>query len=81
MSAPPGVEANYRLERLTTVRVGGPADYFARPESEEQLVELLSWAEGEDLAIGMVGSGSNLLISDDGFRGLVLKLAAELTTI
>jgi UDP-N-acetylmuramate dehydrogenase len=81
MSTPPGVEANYPLERLTTVRVGGPADYFATPQSEEQLVELLSWAEGEDLAIGVVGSGSNLLISDDGFRGLVLKLAGELTTI
>jgi UDP-N-acetylenolpyruvoylglucosamine reductase len=81
VSAPPGVEANYPLERLTTVRVGGPADYFAKPDSEEKLVDLLSWAEGEDLAIGVVGSGSNLLISDDGFRGLVVKLAGELTTI
>src|SRR5262245_41061778 len=81
MTAPAGVESKYPLSRLTTIRVGGPADYFARPETEEELVELLAWANGEDLRIGVVGSGSNLLISDDGFRGLVLKLAGDLTTI
>ncbi len=63
------------------VRVGGPADYFARPESEQAVVELLAWAEAEGLAIGVVGSGSNLLVADEGFRGLVLKLAGELTRI
>src|SRR5262245_57806359 len=81
MTAPAGVESKYPLSRLTTIRVGGPADYFARPETEEELVELLAWANGEDLRIGVVGSGSNLLVSDEGFRGLVLKLAGDLTTI
>src|SRR5262245_41334830 len=81
MTAPAGVESKYPLSRLTTIRVGGPADYFARPETEEELVELLAWANGEDLRIGVVGSGSNLLISDEGFPGLVLKLAGDLTTI
>jgi UDP-N-acetylenolpyruvoylglucosamine reductase len=82
MTGPPaGVKRNYPLARLTTVRAGGPADFFARPESEEALVELLGWAEGEGLAVGVVGSGSNLLVSDDGFRGLALKLAGELTRI
>ena len=81
MSAPAGVERDYPLERLTTVRVGGPADYFARPESVQAVVELLAWAEAEQAAIGVVGSGSNLLVADEGFRGLVLKLAGELTRI
>jgi UDP-N-acetylenolpyruvoylglucosamine reductase len=81
MSPPTGVETGYALSRLTTVRVGGPADYFARPESESALVELLAWADREDLAIGIIGSGSNLLVADAGFRGLVLKLAGELATI
>jgi UDP-N-acetylenolpyruvoylglucosamine reductase len=80
-AAPAGVKRGYSLARLTTVRAGGLADHFARPESEEALVELLRWAEVEDLAMGVVGSGSNLLVSDDGFRGLVLKLAGELTRI
>ncbi len=81
MSVPDGVERDYPLSRLTTVRAGGSADYFARPESEQWVVELLSWAETEDLPIGVVGSGSNLLVSDDGFRGLVMKLNGELTRI
>lgn len=82
MSAPPaGVEADYPLARLTTVRTGGAADWFARPEATEQLVELLAWAAGEGIAVGAVGSGSNLLVADAGFRGLALKLAGELASI
>jgi UDP-N-acetylenolpyruvoylglucosamine reductase len=75
------VERGYPLSRLTTVRAGGAADFFARPTSEEEVVELLAWAEGEDLPVGVVGSGSNLLVSDKGFRGLVLKLTDDLTRI
>jgi UDP-N-acetylenolpyruvoylglucosamine reductase len=81
MSAPAAVERNYPLSRLTTVRAGGPADYFARPESEQELVELLFWAGGAGLDIGVVGSGSNLLVSDEGFRGLVIKLAGGLAMV
>ncbi|MGH2957400.1 MAG: UDP-N-acetylmuramate dehydrogenase [Solirubrobacterales bacterium] len=79
MTPPAGVETDYPLSRLTTVRTGGPADFFARPGSEQELVELLAWAKGEGLGLGVVGSGSNLLVSDEGFRGLVLKLDGELT--
>jgi UDP-N-acetylmuramate dehydrogenase len=66
---------------LTTVRTGGSADFFARPASEGELLAVLAWAADEGLALGVVGSGSNLLVADAGFRGLVLKLAGELTTI
>jgi UDP-N-acetylenolpyruvoylglucosamine reductase len=78
---PAGVEPNYPLARLTTVRTGGNADWFARPANAEQLGEQLAWAGEEGIAIGVVGSGSNLLIADDGFRGLALKLDGELTAI
>jgi UDP-N-acetylenolpyruvoylglucosamine reductase len=81
METPAGVERDYSLARLTTVRAGGAADFYARPESEAEVIELLAWAEQESLSIGVVGSGSNLLVSDSGFRGLVLKLAGELTRI
>jgi UDP-N-acetylenolpyruvoylglucosamine reductase len=81
MSRPEAVERDYPLSRLTTVRAGGAADYFARPETEQEVIELLSWAEQEALPIGVVGSGSNLLVSDDGFHGLVMKLAGALTRI
>jgi UDP-N-acetylenolpyruvoylglucosamine reductase len=76
--APEGVERDYPLGSLTTVRIGGPSDYFAQPRSEPELVEQLAWAEAEGIGIGVVGSGSNLLVADDGFRGLALKLAGEL---
>jgi UDP-N-acetylenolpyruvoylglucosamine reductase len=81
LSVTADIERDYPLSRLTTVRAGGAADFFARPTSEEEVVELLAWAEREGAAVGVVGSGSNLLISDEGFRGLVLKLAEGLTRI
>ncbi len=81
MTAPEGVEQDYSLSRLTTVRAGGSADFFARPESEDEVVQLLAWADREGLDVGLVGSGSNLLVSDEGFRGLVMKLAGALTRI
>jgi UDP-N-acetylenolpyruvoylglucosamine reductase len=80
-SPPPGVERDRPLARLTTVRTGGAADWFARPGSQEELVEILRWAEAEGLAVGLVGSGSNLLVADDGFHGLAIKLDGDLTTI
>jgi UDP-N-acetylenolpyruvoylglucosamine reductase len=78
---PPGVEAQYPLARLTTVRTGGPADYFATAGSEQRLLVLLGWADAEGIRVGVVGSGSNLLVADDGFRGLAVKLEGELATI
>ncbi len=81
MSEPAGVERGYPLARLTTVRAGGVAELFARPASAEQLVELLAWADRERHPVEVVGSGSNLLVADDGVRGLVLKLAGELTEL
>jgi UDP-N-acetylenolpyruvoylglucosamine reductase len=81
MSPPAGVRADYPLERLTTVRTGGAADWFARPGDLDELLDLLRWADSEAIEVGVVGSGSNLLISDLGFRGLVLKLDEDLATI
>ena len=81
MTPPDGVRRDYPLERLTTVRTGGPADWFARPGDMDALLELLRWADSDGIEVGVVGSGSNLLISDAGFRGLVLKLDEDLATI
>jgi UDP-N-acetylmuramate dehydrogenase len=75
------VRRDFSLARLTTVRTGGSADWFARPRTEAELLALLAWAGEEGLALGVVGSGSNLLVADAGFRGLALKLDGELATI
>jgi UDP-N-acetylenolpyruvoylglucosamine reductase len=81
VTLPAGVERDYPLARLTTVRAGGDAELFARPESEQQLVELLAWATGDGVEVEVIGSGSNLLVADSGVGGLVLKLAGELAAI
>jgi UDP-N-acetylenolpyruvoylglucosamine reductase len=81
VNVPAGVERDFPLARLTTVRTGGPGDFYSRPDSAERLAELLAWADAEELAVGVVGSGSNLLIADVGFRGLVLKLDGALASI
>jgi len=78
---PANVQRNFPLARLTTVRAGGPAEFFARAGEEAELEDLLAWAEQERLEVGVVGSGSNLLVADDGVRGLVLKLDRELSKI
>ena len=80
-SLPPGVEREYPLARLTTIRTGGPAELFARVGRLEELERLLAWAAEQQLAVGVVGSGSNLLVADEGVRGLVLKLDKELSKI
>jgi UDP-N-acetylmuramate dehydrogenase len=78
---PPGVERDFPLARLTTIRTGGPAEFFARPGNIGHLERLLAWAAESGLEVGVVGSGSNLLVADTGVRGLVVKLDKELTTI
>jgi UDP-N-acetylenolpyruvoylglucosamine reductase len=81
VAPPPGVERDYPLARLTTVRTGGSADWFARPAEADSLVAILRWAAAEALAVGMVGSGSNLLVADGGFHGIAIKLDGELASI
>ncbi len=81
MTEPEGMQRDFPLARLTTVRTGGHADLYARPDSDERLVALLAWAQQHELQVGLVGSGSNLLVADAGFRGLVLKLDGALASI
>ena len=78
---PAGVERNFPLQRLTTVRTGGPGEYFARAGSREQLLALLTWAKEAAIAVSVVGSGSNLLVADEGVSGLILKLDRDLARI
>jgi UDP-N-acetylenolpyruvoylglucosamine reductase len=66
---------------MATVRTGGEAEYFARAGSGAQLKELLAWAKTIAAPVSIVGSGSNLLIADEGVRGLVIKLDRKLALI
>ena len=60
------IEEGVELARFTTLGSGGPARAFARPESEEEVGELLRWARERQLAVAVIGLGSNLLAADEG---------------
>jgi UDP-N-acetylmuramate dehydrogenase len=66
------------LSRFTTLGTGGPARAFARPETLDELEEALAWAGERELPVATIGLGSNLLVADEGFDGLVLKLGGAL---
>ena len=72
------IEENFELARFTTIGTGGPARALARPETVPELQETLRFARERDLAVATIGLGSNLLIADTGFGGLVVKLAGAL---
>jgi UDP-N-acetylmuramate dehydrogenase len=72
------VESGVSLSRFTTLGTGGPARHFAQPQTAEELGELLAWARVSELPVAPVGLGSNLLVADEGFPGLVVKLDGEL---
>ena len=80
--APPGVERDYPLARLTTIRTGGHGEFFARAGSLDA-ARRRCWrgrpSSGHE--VGVVGSGSNLLVADEGVRGLVVKLDRDLAQI
>jgi len=70
------VETDYPLAKQTWYGLGGPADYFIRPETIEQLKEVVQRCNENEIRIYVMGFGSNLLISDDGLRAAVIKLGA-----
>lgn len=64
---------NEPLKKYTTWRVGGPADIFYRPENPEQCAQVLSLAWRHQVPVTFLGVGSNVLVSDEGIRGLVIQ--------
>ena len=72
------IQEGVALSRYTTLGTGGPARWFATPGTVDELVDVLAWARERDAAVAPIGLGSNLLVADEGFDGLALKLSGEL---
>ncbi len=68
------VERDVALAPYTSLRVGGPADLFAITDELEDLHELVAWAAGRGIPWRVIGRGSNLVIADRGFRGLIVRM-------
>jgi UDP-N-acetylenolpyruvoylglucosamine reductase len=64
------------LAKRTTLRVGGPADIYVEPASEEDLAAVLKYCSEHGMKFFVLGRGSNLIVRDGGFRGVVISLAA-----
>ena len=68
------IQENVLLCSYTTMRVGGPADVMLSPSTEEELTAVLDCIRQENIPWLIIGNGSNLLVSDEGFRGVVLRI-------
>ena len=69
------IKENYNLQELSTFNIGGPAQYYAQVETQQQLIEAVEYAKQNNLNITVLGSASNVIISDEGIKGLVIRLA------
>ena len=68
------IKNNYPLANFSTFKIGGPAEYFVELETKEEVEEAWIWAKEKNIPITILGGGSNVLISDNGVKGLVIKL-------
>jgi UDP-N-acetylmuramate dehydrogenase len=68
------IKKNVSLAPYTTFKIGGPAKYFSEANSTKEIAEVCDWAEKRKVPVLALGGGSNVLISDKGFDGLVIKI-------
>src|SRR3989344_179186 len=68
------IEKDVLLGPLTTFHIGGPAQFFCRVKNLQELQESLGFARESNLAVFILGGGSNVLFDDAGFKGLVIKI-------
>ena len=76
------IKINEPMSRHTTYGIGGPADVFVMPQTEEQLIKILRKADEEGIAVTVIGGGSNTLVSDKGIRGITIcmnRMKQEMT--
>jgi UDP-N-acetylmuramate dehydrogenase len=69
------------MSQHTTFRIGGPADVFVMPENYEQIREVLRLCKEEKLPFFVLGNGSNLLVSDSGYRGVIIQMDRNMEEI
>ncbi|MBZ1345226.1 MAG: UDP-N-acetylmuramate dehydrogenase [Candidatus Nealsonbacteria bacterium] len=70
----PGIRENVFLAKYTSFRIGGPAKYFFEAKTKKEIIKAVKWAKENNLPFFILGGGSNLLVSDEGYSGLVIKL-------
>src|SRR5260370_19507221 len=79
--APRRLERNVPLAPLTTLGIGGPARLFVRAETVDEIREAIAWAASQHEPLFVLGGGSNLLVADEGFDGVVLQIDLQGITL
>jgi len=74
MSVEQKIKKNVALNNFTTFHIGGVAKYFFQAENKEEIIEAIQWAQQKKLPFFVLGGGSNILISDKGYKGLIIRL-------
>ena len=74
ISGEQNVLQNEPMKRHTTFRIGGPCDIFVKPRSIEEIRQIIEVVKENKVPYYVVGNGSNLLVSDDGYRGVIINL-------
>lgn len=74
------IKYNEPLASHTSFNIGGPADVFVTVENEKELAKAINFAKAENIRYFLLGNGSNVLASDEGFRGIIIKLSGDFNT-
>ena len=77
MSIESAIREGVRLGPYTTLGIGGPARFFAEAFTEDDVLEAAAWAADRTVPLFVMGGGSNLLVADEGFPGLVLRIVIK----
>lgn len=75
------VKLNENMKLHTTFRIGGPADYYVEPNTKEEVKKLLLLCRKEEMPYYIIGNGSNLLVGDKGYRGIIIQIGKHLSKI
>ena len=71
------IRENVKMGPLTTFRIGGLAKYFFEAKNKKELKKVICWAQEQNIPYFVLGGGSNILVSDQGFNGLLIKIPAK----
>ena len=75
------VQKDEPMKKHTTFRIGGPADYFIMPSNEKELAEAVRVCRKFLIPIYIVGNGSNLLVSDQGYEGVIIQIYKQMNQV
>ena len=81
ISGKENVLADEQMSGHTTFRIGGPADYFVTPSGTDEIAEIVRLCRDEDVPYYVIGNGSNLLVGDKGYRGVIIQIYKNMNRI